>query len=119
MTKTRFAVVTVASAVLSSAFYWCLGVFIVHPLGTSSEGSTYVYWRPGSELPFISSADGILLDNASAKQASKNNPDAITPAARGESLSKTSDVVLQRRILKLPYSRELYLMSTDGVELDR
>jgi hypothetical protein len=119
MTKTRFAVVTLTTAVLSSAFYWCLGLFIVHPLGATSEGSTYVYWRPGSELPFISSADGLLLDKAGAKQLGKRKPDAITPAARGEALSSTSDLVLQRRILKLPYSRELYLLSTDGVELDR
>jgi hypothetical protein len=119
MTKTRFVFVTVATAVLSSAFYWCLGLFIVHPLGASSEGSTYVYWRPGSELPFISSADGLLLDRAGSKKQGEAKPDAITPAARGEALSKTSDVVIQRQILKLPYSRELYLMSTDGVELDR
>jgi hypothetical protein len=119
MTKTRFVFVTLTTAVLSSAFYWCLGLFIVHPLGTTSEGSTYIYWRPGSELPFISSADGLLLDKAAAKQSGKGKPDAITPAARGEALSTTSDLVLQRRILKLPYSRELYLMSTDGVELDR
>jgi hypothetical protein len=119
MTKKRFTFVTLATAVLSSAFYWCLGLFIVHPLGASSEGSTYIYWRPGSELPFISSADGLLLDRAGSKKSGEPDPDAITLAARGEALSTTSDLVLQRRILKLPYSRELYLMSTDGVELDR
>ena len=119
MTKTRFVVVTVATAVLSSAFYWCLGLFIVHPLGATSEGSTYLYWRPGSELPFISSADGLLLDEARSKKSAERKPEAITPAARGEALSTTTDLVLKRRLLKLPYSRELYLMSTDGVELDR
>jgi hypothetical protein len=119
MTKTRFVFVTVATTVLCSAFYWCFGLFIVHPLGASAEGSTYVFWRAGTELPFVSSADGLLLDKARSKQAGKGSPDAITPAARGEALSTTSDLVLERRILKLPYSRELYLQSTDGVELDR
>jgi hypothetical protein len=118
MTKKRFAVVTLVSAVLSSAFYWCFGLFIVHPLGASTDGSTYVYWRPGTELPFISSADGLLLRQAGGKKSGERKPDAITPAARGEALSTTSDLVLQRRILKLPYFRELYLLSTDGVELD-
>jgi hypothetical protein len=60
-----------------------------------------------------------LLDRAGSKKSGEPDPDAITLAARGEALSTTSDLVLQRRILKLPYSRELYLMSTDGVELDR
>jgi hypothetical protein len=119
MTKKRFVFVTVATALLCSGFYWCCGLFIAHPLAASSQGATYVYWRPGAELPFLSSADGLLLNQASSKKPGERNADAITPAARGEALSKTSDVVLQRRILKLPYSRELYLMSTDGIELDR
>jgi hypothetical protein len=114
MTKTRFVFVTVATALLSSALYWCFGLFIVHPLGASSEGATYLFWRPGSEMPFISSADGLLLQKSDAK---KKEP--ITADARGAALGKTSDFVLKRRLLKLPYSRELYLHSTGGVNLDQ
>jgi hypothetical protein len=114
MTKTRFVIVTVVTAVLCSAVYWCFGLFIVHPLGASSEGATYVFWRPGSELPFISSADGLLL-----RKSDEKKKEAITADARGAALGETSDFVLKRRLLKLPYSRELYLHSTGGVELDR
>jgi hypothetical protein len=114
MTKTRFVFVTVATALLCSGFYYCFGLFIVHPLGASSEGATYLYWRPGSEMPFVSSADGLLLKKADPKKKA-----AITADARGAALSKTSDFVLKRRLLKLPYSRELYLQSTGGVNLDQ
>ena len=114
MTKKRFTVATIFIALLVGVFYLCCGLFIVHPLAVSSNGTTYVYWRPGTSLPFICSADGILLD-----QSSSQKTDSIIPATRGAALSKISDLVIPRRILKLPYSRELYLLSTGGIELDR
>jgi hypothetical protein len=114
MAKKRLTIATVFMALLAGVFYLCCGLFIVHPLSASSDGTTYVYWRVNTNLPFICSADGLLIT-----QTDPQKRDSITHSSRGATLSKMSDVVLQRRILKLPYSRKLYLLSTDGIELDR
>ena len=114
MTKKRFTIVTFGTTLLFTAFYVCCGLFVVHPLGASTDGSTYLFRRVGTDMPFISSADGLLL-----KESGKKQDDPITLIERGAALSQRSDLVLQRRILKLPYSRELYLFTTGGVELDR
>ncbi|MCJ7786248.1 MAG: hypothetical protein MUP41_20145 [Desulfobacterales bacterium] len=44
-------------------FYFTTGFFVIQPIGALSEGVTVWYWRYDIRLPFISSADGLLVDN--------------------------------------------------------
>ena len=90
MTKKRLAIVTVALAILCGAFYFCCGLFIVYPLGVSPEGSTYLYWRIGTDLPFISSADGLLLQQSGSPTAAARAQRSVrcpTSSSNGESPS--------------------------------
>lgn len=47
---------------LSSFVYFTTGFFVIQPIGALPEGATIWYWRFGTSLPFISSADGLLLE---------------------------------------------------------
>lgn len=44
-------------------FYFSFGFFVIQPIGAIPDGATVLYFRPGLHVTFISSADGILLDN--------------------------------------------------------
>lgn len=98
-----------ATAVLFILAYLCLGVFVVQPIGAIPEGATVIFWRLNTELPFISSADGILL----------NSGQQVSLLSRGIVLGRISEAVLPRKIISFPYSRTLYLSSTGGREFDR
>ena len=92
------------------AFVRCfLGVFVIQPIGALPRGATIVYWRHGLGLPFVASADG-LLDESGA---------GVSLLGRGIILGKLAEPVTEREVLRLPYSRTLYLWSTGGKEYDR
>lgn len=91
------------------AFYFCVGVFLVQPIGAIPDGTTVLYWRFATNMPFISSADGILLDNGQK----------VSLLGRGIVLGKVSELMERRKILTFPYSRALYLISTGGREFEK
>ena len=87
-------------------FYFCLGIFVVQPIGAIPDGATIVYWRFGLELPFISSADGYLEKSGAG----------VSILGRGIFLAGIANKIKDRKIVSLPYSRSLYLWSTGGKE---
>jgi hypothetical protein len=60
-------------------------------------------------MSFISSADGMLLDNGQG----------VSLLGRGIVLGGVGELMEQRKIARLPYSRSLYLLSTGGCEFEK
>jgi hypothetical protein len=87
-------------------FYFATGFFVIQPIGALPEGATVWYWRYNTGLPFISSADGFLVDNQ--RDVSLLN--------RGFVLAVLVEPITQLKIASLPYSKTLYLISTGGRE---
>lgn len=84
------------------------GVFTIQPIGALPEGVTFIYHSRGPNMPFFSSPDGICLEIM----------DGVSLMCRGMALSSTEDL-LDRIILRLPYSHWAYLRSTGGLEFER
>lgn len=87
-------------------------LFIVNPIGAVPEGKTVWMFKPDrlftqEVIPFICSADGILLKKMGG----------VSLLGRGITMSaiiNNGDI-----IAKFPYSRSLYLLSTDGIEFSK
>ncbi|MBN2565298.1 MAG: hypothetical protein JXB46_06275 [Candidatus Eisenbacteria bacterium] len=91
------------------ALFFLTGFYVIQPLGILPEGATIWFFRPGSGLPFVSSADGILLDAEGG----------VSLLGRMVALGELVPHVTKRQILRVGYSRWLYRRSTGGVEFDR
>ena len=91
------------------ALYFSVGVFVIQPIGMLPEGKTMVYWRLGTKMPFITSADGML---------EKTGQD-ISLFGRAMALAAIVSQIGDKRIVDLPYSHNLYIISTCGKEYDR
>ncbi len=89
--------------------YFTMGLFVIQPIGAIPEGTTVVYWRHGTKLPFVSSADGLLLEKG----------EGISLLSRGLVLSAVAKLMEDRRIMNLPYSETLYLAFTGGVQFEK
>jgi hypothetical protein len=87
-------------------FYFTTGFFVIQPIGALPEGATVWYWRYDTGLPFISSADSLLVD----KQG------GVSLLGRGFVLAALVEPITQLKIASLPYSKTLYLISTGGRE---
>jgi hypothetical protein len=87
-------------------FYFTTGFFVIQPIGALPEGATVWYWRYNTGLPFISSADGFLVDNQRG----------VSLLGRGSVLAALVEPITQLKIASLPYSKTLYLISTGGRE---
>lgn len=85
------------------------GIFVIQPIGAIPDGTTIVYWRSGSNMPFIGSADGLLEKSGSG----------VSLLGRGVMLGNMADIVLKKEIFRVGYSKTLYLISTGGKEFDR
>lgn len=85
------------------------GIFVIQPIGAVPDGATIVYWRSGLNLPFVASADGVLLASGGG----------VSLLGRGLVLAKLSGPILERQIFRVSYSETLYLWSTDGSRFDR
>ncbi|MGE0772519.1 MAG: hypothetical protein AB7K37_12455 [Cyclobacteriaceae bacterium] len=90
-------------------FYFSFGFFVIQPIGAIPDGATVLYFRLGLNVTFISSADGILLDNEQD----------VSLLGRMIILGKFGEIVKERKIVSLPYSRTLYLISTGGKEFEK
>lgn len=107
--KKRITIGSVVALLLALGFYLCCGFLVVQPIGAVPEGATILYWRAGTNLPFIGSADGILLKATGS----------VSLLGRAVAFGAIAERIADRKILTLPYSRTLYLISTDGKEFDR
>lgn len=95
--------------VIALILYFSVGFFVIQPIGAVPEGITIMYFRMGLNTSFISSADGILLDN----------DQDVSLLARLVVLGKFGTIVNERTIVRLPYSQTMYLISTNGKEFER
>jgi hypothetical protein len=87
-------------------FYFSVGFFVIQPIGAIPDGATIIYFRLGLNVSFITSPDGIIIDN----------DQEVSLLARLIVLGKYVEIVNERKIIKLPYSKSLYLISTGGKE---
>jgi len=85
-------------------FYFTTGFFVIQPTGALPKGTTVWYWRYGTGLPFISSADGFLVDTQGG----------VSLLGRRFVLASLAELIVQLKIASLPYSKTLYLISTGG-----
>ena len=92
-----------------AALYFLTGFFVIQPVGAVPNGVTVWYLRIDTKLPFISSVDGILLDSGAG----------VSLFGRALGFGAIGRIVIDRAILKLPYSETLYLISTSGRTVDR
>lgn len=92
-----------------SVVYIGTGFFVIQPIGAIPEGRTIWYIRVGFNLPFISSADGLLLKKDTG----------VSLLGRAIMMSRVIDLIDDKILLKLPYSRILYKVSTNGVEFEQ
>lgn len=90
-------------------FYISVGFFVIQPIGAIPDGVTIMYFRIGLNVSFISSPDGILIDN----------DQDISLLARMIIMGKFGETVNERKIVRLPYSETMYLISTGGKQFDR
>ena len=94
---------------VSSFGYFTTGFFVIQPIGAVPEGATVWYWRLDTSLPFISSADGLLLEKELG----------VSLLGRAVALGAVAKPITDRKIASLPYSRTLYLVSTGGREFEK
>ena len=95
-----------ALIIITIMIYFLIGIFVIQPIGALPDGVTVVYWRINTNLPFISSSDGWLLDTEQK----------VSLLNRGIALGSIGEIVIERKIAKFPYSKKLYLISTGGKE---
>lgn len=90
-------------------FRFTCGVLVIPPLGLLPKGSSIVYVRVNLDLPFIASADGIL----------KERDGGVSIFSRGILLGELGEKLKKRVVFRLPYSKDLYLYSTNGTEYEK
>lgn len=87
----------------------CLGFFVIQPIGAVPEGVTIVYWRLGSKLPFVASADGLLDQEGNG----------VSLFGRGILLAGLAGPLKERELFRMGYSKFLYLWSTGGKSFEK
>ncbi len=95
--------------VFSIGVYSFTGLYIVQPIGALPEGVTIWYFRSGTNLPFITSPDGFLLQNQGS----------VSLLSRAVVFGTLTKIVLDRKIARFPYMKSLYLISTDGKDFEK
>jgi len=96
-------------AVVLLIIVFTTGFFVVQPIGAVPEGVTVWYFRPGLDLGFIESADGILLERMGK----------VSLLGRATVMSDVITLIEGRTIVKLPYLKFMYKISTGGVEFEQ
>lgn len=94
----------IAAVIIAIGFRMFCGIFVIQPLGALPEGATIIYWRTDLNLPFITSADGLLM----------NSEVDVSLLSRALVLGALSKPILEKEIFRLGYSEWLYLQSTNG-----
>jgi hypothetical protein len=96
-------------AVVLLIIVFTTGFFVVQPIGAIPEGVTVWYFRSGLDLGFIESADGILLDSKGG----------VSLLGRMTVMGEVISLIEGRTIVKLPYLKFMYKISTGGVEFEQ
>ena len=90
---------------LAGLGFWFLGFYTIQPIGAVPEGQTWIVRRSEGE-PFFNSADGLSLSRTgSVSLMSRTFALALAPR--------------DRIIIRLPYWRFAYLLSTGGAEFGK
>lgn len=108
----KFLTVTIPIFIVLVLVWSTTFLLVVQPIGAVPEGRTVWMFKPDrlftqKVIPFVCSADGILLDTMGS----------VSLFTRGIALSTL--VKSGKIIARFPYSRSLYLISTGGQEFDR
>jgi len=103
------AKLSVAVGVVVLLLYAFTGFFVIQPIGAIPNGATVWYVRAGLKMPFIASADGMLLESGGG----------VSLLGRAMMMGAVQERIADRKILVLPYSQRLYLHSTGGVTFER
>ncbi len=80
------------------------GLIVIQPLGLVPDGMTIWYLRSGLDLPFISSPDGFSLERTGS----------VSLISRALSITTLLTAIEGKEIVRLPYSKLLYSISTGG-----
>lgn len=99
--KILIAILVTLLAAVAAA--WNLtGLYLVPPIATVPQGETVYYYRRGTGLPFVSSADGLNLEHHNG----------VTVQTRAAMNALVAGIIGKRVIAKFGYSQSLYLSST-------
>lgn len=96
MRKKIIVLTLIGFAVMIGFVYFTMGLYIIHPGEFVPDGRTILYWRIGTNMPFIFSVKF-----------------TIYPTTRKAiAISALKEIHKERKIITLPYSKTLYLIST-------
>lgn len=96
----------ILAAIIAIAIYTQITIFVVPPIGAVPEGRTVIMLRL-NKTKFIDSADAMC----------ERIQGSVSLLCRGFTMAAVVDNT--KIIARLPYSRFLYLISTDGKTYDR
>lgn len=96
----------ILAAIIAIAIYTQITIFVVPPIGAVPEGRTVIMLRL-NKTKFIDSADAMC----------ERIQGSVSLLCRGLTMAAVVDNT--KIIARLPYSRFLYLISTDGKTYDR
>ena len=99
-TKKKIALLILSSGIIIAG-YFSLGLFIIQPVGIHPKGITVVYFRFGFNVSFISY---VFLKESESESLLTQGLEVAKP-------------IFDRKIVSLPYSPGLYVLSTGGIEL--
>jgi hypothetical protein len=94
--------IIIAAILLALGALSTTGFFVVNPIPTVPEGETIWYYRRGTGLPFVSSADSLTV------KAGKT----VSSEERSAMNARVAGIIGKKVISKLGYSKQMYLFST-------
>jgi hypothetical protein len=104
--RDRFRTIAmIAFAVLALVVALKVGFYTVQPIGALPEGKTLIIWRDSGE-PFFNSPDAVCLQRQGG----------VSLLCRGLAFAQAP---VDRIILRLPYMKWAYLLSTGGRQFER
>ncbi len=89
--------------------FFTTGFFVIQPIGAVPQGVTVWYFRVGTNLPFIASPDGLSLERTGE----------VSLMGRLVIAGQVSNLIKNKIILRMPYLKFMYLISTGGKEYER
>jgi len=99
----KIAIAVAVTLALAVAAFWNLtGFYVVPPISNVPKGETIWFYRRGTGLPFISSADGLNIEHHNG----------VTAQTRGAMNALVANIIGKRVISKFGYSQGFYMKST-------
>ena len=96
----------IITLILIGLIFLLTGFFVIQPIGAIPDGVTVWYFRIGLDLPFITSPDGYSIKKTGE----------LSLLSRMMAMSTITTAIKDRVIIKLPYIKSMYLISTGGKE---